>query len=163
MSTLRDTFLNELADLYDAEKQLTKALPKMAKAAKNAELKEGLEQHLKETEGHVNRLEQIFETFGKSAKGKKCKAMKGLIDEGEDLIGDEAGDAALICAAQKVEHYEIAAYGSLKTWAKHLEQEEVANLLEQTLDEEKGADDKLTSVAESTVNAEAREEEHAEK
>ncbi len=160
MSTLRETFLDELADIYDAEKQLVKALPKLVKAAKNEELKEGIEAHLAETEEHVNRLEQVFEAFGEKPKSKKCKAMKGLLEEGDDLISEEAGDAALICAAQKVEHYEIAAYGSLKTWAEHLEQNEAVDLLTETLDEEKAADDKLTEVAESAVN---EEEEHAEK
>src|SRR5947208_12682202 len=114
MSTLRETFLDELADLYDAEKQLLKALPKMAKAAENDQLKAGFEQHLTETEEHVARLEEVFESLGEEAKGKKCKGMKGLIEEGQEKIEDDAGDAALIAAAQKVEHYEIASYGSLK-------------------------------------------------
>src|SRR4051794_30674709 len=113
MSELRETFLDELKDLYDAEKQLTKGLPKMAKAAESEELKAAFEQHLQETEGHVERLEKVFEIFGEDAKGKKCKAMQGLLEEGKELIEEEAGDAALICAAQKVEHYEIASYGSL--------------------------------------------------
>jgi len=160
MSTLRETFLDELADIYDAEKQLLKALPKMAEAAKNSELKSGFETHLNETEGHVNRLEQVFEAFGEKAKGKKCKAMKGLIAEGEDLISDEQGDAALICAAQKVEHYEIAAYGSLKSWAELLDRQDAARLLEQTLSEEKATDEKLTQVAESAVNIEEQQAEH---
>ncbi len=158
MSTLRETFLDELADIYDAEKQLVKALPKMAKAAKNQELKQGFQTHLEETEGHVERLEQVFEQFGAKAKAKKCKAMKGLIEEGEDLIDDEEGDAALICAAQKVEHYEIAAYGSLKSWAELLGEEDAANLLDETLNEEKATDDKLTEVAESAINPDESEE-----
>jgi len=160
MSTLRETFLEELADIYDAEKQLLKALPKMAEAARNSELKSGFETHLGETEGHVNRLERVFEAFGERAKAKKCKAMKGLIAEGEDLIDDEEGDAALICAAQKVEHYEIAAYGSLKSWAELLDKQDAAKLLEQTLNEEKATDDKLTQVAESAVNMEEERAEH---
>jgi len=160
MSTLRETFLEELADIYDAEKQLLKALPKMAEAARNPELKSGFEMHLNQTEGHVNRLEQVFQVFGEKAKGKKCKAMKGLIAEGEDLIDDGEGDAALICAAQKVEHYEIATYGSLKSWAQQLDQQDAARLLEQTLSEEKATDDKLTQVAENVVNLEEEQAEH---
>ena len=159
MNILRETFLEELADLYDAEKQLVKALPKMAKAAQNQQLKEGFEEHLGETEEHVNRLEQVFQNIGERAKGKKCKAMKGLVEEGEELIKEKAGDAALICAAQKVEHYEIAAYGSLKTWARMLEENEAADLLEETLEEEKATDEKLTELAESTVNEGENEEE----
>jgi ferritin-like metal-binding protein YciE len=163
MSTLRETFLDELADIYDAEKQLLKALPKMAEAAKNPELRSGFEMHLNQTEGHVNRLEQVFQVFGEKAKTKKCKAMKGLIAEGEDLISDEEGDAALICAAQKVEHYEIASYGSLRSWAQQLDQQDAARLLEQTLSEEKATDDKLTQVAENVVNLEEeREHVHSE-
>ena len=126
MNTLRKTFLSELADLYDAEKQLISALPKMAKAAQHQQLREGFEEHLEQTEEHVERLEQVFEEMGETARGKKCKAMKGLIEEGEELIKEKAGDAALICAAQKVEHYEIASYGSLKSWARLLEEEEAA-------------------------------------
>src|SRR5258708_1260651 len=107
MSALRETFLSELADIFDAEKQLLKALPKMAKAATHEELKEAFESHLDETQRHVERLEQVFEIFGQSAKGKKCKAMQGLVEEGQELISEDAGDAAIICGAQKVEHYEI--------------------------------------------------------
>jgi|SRR3954471_19589653 ferritin-like metal-binding protein YciE len=161
MNSLREVFLEELADIYDAEKQLVKALPKMAEAAENDQLKQGFEQHLRQTEMHVSRLEQVFEGFGEKAKGKKCKAMKGLIAEGEDLIDEEAGDAALIAAAQKVEHYEIATYGSLKSWAQRLGQQDAAGLLEQTLEEEKATDEKLTQVAESSVNAEQSEHMHA--
>ena len=157
MSNLRETFLGELADIYDAEHQLLKALPKMAKAASNRKLKSGFEQHLAETETHVSRLEEVFDSFGEKAKGKKCQAMKGLIAEGEELISDEQGDAALICAAQKVEHYEIAAYGSLKSWAEHLDNPDAAKLLAQTLTEEKATDDKLTEVAESVVNEAEKE------
>src|SRR4029077_5380763 len=108
------------------------------------ELRRGFEQHLEQTEEHVARVEQVFELFGEKAKSQKCKAMQGLIEEGEDLIKKDAGDAALICAAQKVEHYEIASYGSLQSWAKLLDQEEAADLLEETLDEEKTTDEKLT-------------------
>jgi ferritin-like metal-binding protein YciE len=152
MNTLRNTFLEELADIYDAEKQLLKALPKMAKAAENEELRAGFEEHLSQTEGHVNRLEQVFEAFGEKPKSKKCKAMKGLIEEGKDLIDEDQGDAALIAAAQKVEHYEIAAYGSLRTWAERMGEEDAAELLELTLGEEKATDQKLSQVAETAVN-----------
>jgi ferritin-like metal-binding protein YciE len=152
MNTLRETFLEELADIYDAEKQLVKALPKMAKAAENDQLREGFEEHLEQTEEHVQRLEQVFEHFGEKAKAKKCQAMAGLLEEGQELIKEKAGDAALICAAQKVEHYEIAAYGSLKSWAEFLEENDSVELLEETLDEEKSTDDKLTELAESVIN-----------
>src|SRR5437763_16160099 len=128
MDNLRELFLDELADLYHAENQLLKALPKMAKAASAPELQEALTSHLEETEGHVQRLEQVFELFDKPAKGKKCEAMEGLIEEGKKLMseGDEGPvmDAGLICAAQKVEHYEIASYGCLCTWAEVLGENE---------------------------------------
>jgi ferritin-like metal-binding protein YciE len=162
MSTLRKAFLQELADIYDAEKQILKALPKMAKAAENEELKQGFEQHLEETEEHVNRLERVFEFFGEKPKAKKCKGMLGLLQEGEELIKEKAGDAALVCAAQKVEHYEIAAYGSLNSWARLLEQEDAADVLEETLDEEKETDAKLTETAEKMINLEEKEEEEEE-
>jgi ferritin-like metal-binding protein YciE len=160
MSKLRETFLEELADLYDAERQLIKALPKMAKAAEHDELRAAFESHLHETEEHVNRLEQVFEHFGEKPRARKCKGMHGLIEEGQERIKEKEGDAALICAAQKVEHYEIAAYGSLHSWAKLLEQEDAAELLEETLQEEKATDDKLTETAEETINA---QEHHQEK
>jgi ferritin-like metal-binding protein YciE len=162
MSALRETFLDELADVFDAEKQLLKALPKMAKAAQHEELREAFESHLEETQGHVERLEQVFEIFGEPAKGKKCKAMQGLVEEGSELIEEEEGDAALICAAQKVEHYEIASYGTLATWARLLQQEDAADLLEETLEEEKAADEKLTGLAENNINAEDNQEEEEE-
>jgi ferritin-like metal-binding protein YciE len=154
MSTLRETFLEELADLYDAEKQIIKGLPKMAKAAEHEELKRAFEMHLEETEEQVERLERVFEVFGEQARGKKCKGMKGLLDEGEELIKEDEGDAALICAAQKVEHYEIAAYGSLLSWAKLLGEEDAADLLDETLEEEKATDEKLTETAEQAINVE---------
>lgn len=157
MSTLRETFLEELADIYDAEKQLVKALPKMAKAAANQQLREGFEEHLEQTEEHVRRVEEVFEAFGQKAKAKKCKAMAGLLEEGQDLIKENAGDAALIAAAQKVEHYEIATYGSLKAWAEQLEEQDAADLLEETLQEEKDTDDKLTECAENVLNEEENE------
>ena len=158
MNSLRETFLEELADLYDAEKQLVKALPKMAKAAQHEDLRTGFEEHLEQTEEHVNRLEEVFEKMGAKAKSKKCHGMMGLVEEGEERIKENAGDAALICAAQKVEHYEIAAYGSLKSWAKLLDEEEVADLLEETLDEEKETDERLTEAAETLINVEESQE-----
>jgi ferritin-like metal-binding protein YciE len=161
MNTLRETFLNELADIYDAERQLLKALPKMAKAAQHEDLKAGLESHLTETQTHVQRIEQAFEALGEKPKAKKCKAMKGLIEEGDEIISERQGDAALICGAQKVEHYEIATYGSLKAWAEILGETDAAELIEETLEEEKAADEKLTEIAEETINAEESEEAHA--
>jgi ferritin-like metal-binding protein YciE len=158
MSKLRETFLDELADLYDAEKQILKALPKMAKAAEHEELKDAFQTHLEETEEHVNRLEQVFRAFGEKPKGKKCKAMQGLVEEGQELIDEKMGDAALICAAQKVEHYEIASYGSLQSWATLLEENEAADLLQETLDEEKATDEKLTQTAENAINVEDGQE-----
>ncbi len=162
MSGLRETFVEELKDLYDAEKQLLKALPKMVKAAQNEELKAAFEQHLEETETHVERLEKVFEAFDEAPKSKKCKAMQGLVEEAQELIKEDEGDAALICAAQKVEHYEIASYGSLRAWAELLEQEEALDLLQETLDEEKATDEKLTEIAETAANPEAESEEGAE-
>lgn len=154
MSKLRETFLDQLADVYDAEHQLTKALPKLAEAAEDETLKEAFESHLGETERQIERLEEVFEILGEKAKGKKCKAMKGLVEEGEELIKEAAGDAGLICGAQKVEHYEIATYGSLATWAEVLGEDAAAKILSGILDEEKAADEKLTEIAESVVNAE---------
>jgi len=162
MESLDDLMQDELKDLYDAEKQLTKALPKLAKKASNEELRGALQQHLQETEGHVERLEQIFEQLGMPVRGKKCEGMKHLIDEGNTMIGDaeEEGmrDAVMIAAAQKAEHYEIASYGTLRTWANVLGKHDIAALLEETLEEEKEADRKLTAIAESFVNQEAAEE-----
>jgi ferritin-like metal-binding protein YciE len=162
MSALRETFLEELKDLYDAEKQLLKALPKMAKAAEHEDLRAGFEEHLEQTQTHVERLEEVFELFGEKPKGKKCKGMAGLIEEGKELIEEDEGDAALICAAQKVEHYEIATYGSLCEWAKLLDQEEAKDILAETLEEEKETDEKLTQLAESCINIEESEEEEKE-
>jgi ferritin-like metal-binding protein YciE len=153
MSKLRETFLDEASDIYDAEKQLTKALPKMANAAEHPELKEAFESHLAETEEHVRRLERVFEIFEEKSRAKKCQAMQGLLAEGEELISDEAGDAALICAAQKVEHYEMASYGCLRTWASVLDEEEASDLLQETFDEENAADEHLTSLAVQMINA----------
>ena len=163
MSDLRETFIEELKDLYDAEKQLTKALPKMSKAAEHEDLKEAFDTHLEDTEGHIERLERVFEMFDEQPKGKKCKAMEGLIAEGKELIEEEEGDAAMICAAQKVEHYEIASYGSLISWARLMGEDEAADLLEETLNEEEQTDEKLTDLAESVINVEeAAEEEEGE-
>jgi len=159
LKTLQDLFLHELKDLYSAENQLVKALPKMAKAATNEELKAGFEEHLEQTKGHVERLEQIGEQLGAKLGGHKCKAMEGLIEEGAELIHEDAEDAirdaGLIGAAQRVEHYEIAGYGTAIALANGLGHSDAAELLQQTLDEEKETDAKLTEIAESTVNVEA--------
>lgn len=159
LKSLRDLYVHELKDIYSAEKQLTKALPKMAKAASHEELMAGFEEHLTQTEGHIERLETILEALGESTRGDKCKAMEGLIAEGQGLMEEDATpdvmDAALIAAAQKVEHYEIASYGTVRTWAEMLGEEEAVNLLQQTLDEEIETDEKLTELAESTINVEA--------
>ena len=159
MESLEDLFVDQLRDLYDAENKLVKALPKMAKAATTEELQRGFEQHLEQTKEHVNRLEQILERLGQKAKGKKCVAMEGLVEEGAEIIKENAEpsvkDAGLIAAAQKVEHYEIAGYGTVRTWAQRLGHDEAANLLQRTLDEEAETDKKLTRLAESIVNQEA--------
>ena len=155
-----DLFELELKDLYSAETQLTKALPKMAKAATNEDLKQAFEGHLEETRGQIERLEQIFKQLKISVtRVEKCKAMEGLIEEGSDLMDEglepDVLDAALICAAQKVEHYEIAGYGCARTFAQQLGHEDIADILQETLDEEGNADKKLTEIAESVVNEEA--------
>jgi len=159
LDTLKKLYVEELRDVYNAEQQLVKALPKMAKAASSDELREALELHLDETKGHVERLDQIFESLDESAKGKTCKAMKGLIEEGSEILEekgeDSVLDAGIIAAAQKVEHYEIATYGTLRTWADLLNQDEAAGLLQETLDEEGEADKKLNELAEEIVNPEA--------
>jgi ferritin-like metal-binding protein YciE len=162
LDSLHALLEEELKDIYDAEKQLTKALPKMAKKASSPDLKEGLEAHLRQTEEQIERLEQVFEQLEMPAKGKPCKGMKNLIAEGNEMIGeaedDDTRDAVMIAAAQKVEHYEIAAYGTLRTWAQLLNMNEVASLLEESLEEEKETDQKLTELAESHINLEAAEE-----
>ena len=159
---LHQLFLDQLADVYNAEQQLTKALPKLAKAAESDELREAIESHLEETEEHVSRLEQVAESLDETLKRKTCPAMKGLIEEGEELLkehkGSSAVDAAIIAAAQKVEHYEIATYGTLATWAEHMGHDEAAELLRQTEDEESAADEKLTEVAENIANQRAQAE-----
>src|SRR6476659_6219062 len=151
LNTLQDLYLDELKDLYNAENQLLKALPKMAKAANSDELRDGFEQHLEQTKGHVERLEQIFEALGESPKGKKCAGMEGLVKEGSEVMKEDFEgalmDAALIGAAQRVEHYEIAAYGTVRAFAETLGESEHVSLLEATLAEEKETDDKLTELA----------------
>jgi len=150
MKTLEGLFLDELADMYYAENRLTKALPKLAKAATHDELREAFESHLAETEGHVTKLEKVFRLFGKPARGKKCEAIVGLLKEGDEIASDNKSsptlNAALVSAAQKVEHYEIASYGCLREWADDLGNEQAAELLQEILDEEKAADQKLTEV-----------------
>lgn len=158
MGSLRETFIDELRDLYDAEKQLLQALPRMAKAAENEELKAAFEEHIEQTEGQIERLEQVFEAFGETVRGKKCAGMAGLIKEGNERIQEKAGDAALICAAQKAEHYEIAAYGSLRAWANLMQENEAVGLLEENLEEEAQTDERLTEIAETAVNVEEEEE-----
>lgn len=164
---LKELYVDELKDLYSAENQLLKALPKMAKAASSQELRRGFEEHLKQTRGHVERLEQIFGSLGESPKGKKCMGMEGLIKEGGEVIGNDFDgtvmDAALIGAAQRVEHYEIAAYGTASAFAKILGENEHVSLLEETLQEEKDTDDKLTELANEIsprANQETDAEEH---
>jgi ferritin-like metal-binding protein YciE len=151
IKNLEDLFLHELKDILDAERQLTKALPKMAKGAESEELRAAFEEHLSVTEEQIGRLETIFESMDKAARGKHCAGMTGLIEEGSELLKEEepgpAVDAGLICAAQKVEHYEIAAYGSLVEWATILEMDEAVELLQTTLGEEKETDEKLTQIA----------------
>lgn len=158
LKTLEDFFVDELKDVYNAEKQITKALPKMAKTASAEELKNAFETHLAETEGQVARLEKIGKILGKTLSGKKCKAMEGLMEEGKELMKEDAApevmDVALIAAAQKVEHYEIATYGCLKTYARLLGYEEIEELLQETLEEEGNADKTLTALA-GELNEEA--------
>jgi ferritin-like metal-binding protein YciE len=157
--TLKELYIDELRDIYNAETQLTKALPKMAKAATSEDLRSGFEEHLEQTKGHVQRLEHIFDSLGEKPTGKKCKGMEGLVEEGEEMIEETEGetrDAGLISAAQRVEHYEIAAYGCVRTYARLLGDEEAASLLEETLNEEKETDQKLTELSEA-INVEAAE------
>src|SRR5216110_2188479 len=159
LETLKELYVNELRDLYNAEGQLLKALPKMAKAASSDELKEAFEKHLEQTKSHVERLEEVFEEIGEKPTGKTCRAMKGLIQEGSEILkedGEESViDAGIIVAAQKVEHYEIASYGSVRTFAQLLGQKKAAELLQTTLNEESEANELLNGLAESIVNPEA--------
>jgi len=170
LDSLKELYVEELKDLYSAENQLLKALPKMAKAATSSALKKGFEKHLEETKGQVERLEQIFKALDESPKGKKCKAMEGLVEEGKEVMEEDAEpevmDAALIAAAQRVEHYEIAGYGCVRTYAQLLGETQAAKLLQQTLDEEGKTDQALTKLAEK-INVDAEdpvgEEEEEEK
>ncbi len=157
--SLHELYIDELKDLYNAENQLVKALPKMARAATSPDLKSGFEEHLEQTKGHVQRLEEIFENLGTSPKGKKCKGMEGLIEEGSEAIGEYDGavlDAALIGAAQRVEHYEMAGYGTAIAFGKEMGHSDHVALLEETLEEEKETDEKLTELS-STINSDANQ------
>ncbi len=166
MGTLHDAFLDELRDAYDAEKQVTKALPKMAKAATSPGLRTAFQAHLEETRGQVARLEEVFAALGEKVRGKHCDGMAGIIEEGksamEEDFDDSTMDAALIASAQRVEHYEMAAYGTLVAWARAMGHTEAADLLEETLDEEKAADAKLSQLAEGGINQEAADAAHPE-
>jgi len=154
--TLEDLFEDTLKDIYYAENKILKALPKMAKAAQSGELKAAFNKHFKETEGQVARLEKVFKLIGKAAKGKKCAAIEGIIEEGSEIMKEfkrtAALDAGLVSAAQAVEHYEIARYGTLKRWAEQLGLDEAVGLLNQTLDQEKNTDEALTELADSSIN-----------
>lgn len=160
INSLRELYIDHLRDLYDAENQLIKALPRMAKEASSDELRQAVEEHLEQTRGQAERLEQIFEQLGEKPKGKKCKGMQGVIEEGKETLEEdmeeETKDAAIIAAAQRVEHYEIAGYGTARTYANLLGENEAAELLEETLNEEKETDQKLTQLAEE-INVEAAE------
>jgi ferritin-like metal-binding protein YciE len=162
MKTLHDLFIEQLKDMNSAERQLVGALPKMAKAASNPELRQAFEQHLNVTKGQVDRLQQLFDMFGATAGRKKCKGMEGLIAEGDELMTEEGmapavKDAGLIAAAQKVEHYEIASYGTLRTYADMMGHKDASRLIQQTLDEEGQADKTLTQIAEKSVNIQAED------
>lgn len=162
--TLHDAFVDELRDTYDAEKQITKALPKMVKAAGSPELRAALEAHLEETRGQIARLEEVFASLDEKVRGKHCDGMAGIIDEGKSVMEedfeDTTMDACLIASAQRVEHYEMAAYGTLVAWARAMGHEDAAELLQETLDEEKAADEKLSSLAEGGINQEAADAAH---
>jgi ferritin-like metal-binding protein YciE len=162
--TLHDAFIDELRDTYDAEKQLTKALAKLAKASSNPQLREAFESHLEETQAHVERLEEVFESLDEKARGKHCEGVAGIIEEGKSIMAEDFDattmDACLIAAGQRAEHYEMAAYGTLVAWAQAMGHTEAAALLQQTLDEEKAADKKLSGLAESGINQGAAEAAH---
>ena len=161
LASLEDLLVEQLKDLYSAENQLVKALPRMAKAAENEDLRQGFLEHLEQTRTHVERLEQACDMLGVRPEGKKCAGMEGLVHEGKEIMEEDAEpsvlDAGLIAAAQKVEHYEMASYGCVRTWARQLGHEDIADLLQQTLDEEGETDHKLTAIAEGMVNPEAVE------
>ena len=163
--TLHDAFLDELRDAYDAEKQLTKALPKMARAAESDALRTAFETHLRETQGHVQRLEQVFTSLNEKVRGKHCDGIAGIIEEGKSIMEEDfegtTMDACLIAAAQRAEHYEMAAYGTLVAWAKAMGHDEAIPLLQGILEEEKATDEKLTQLAESGINQEAAERAHS--
>lgn len=162
--TLHDAFIDELRDTYDAERQLTKALPRLAKASSNPKLREAFEAHLEETRGQIDRLEEVFESLDEKVRGKHCEGIAGIIEEGKSIMeedfDDNAMDACLIAAGQRAEHYEIAAYGTLIAWAKAMGHAEAAKLLQQTLDEEEAADEKLSALAESGINKSAAASAH---
>jgi ferritin-like metal-binding protein YciE len=164
--TLHDAFIDELRDSYDAEKQLTKALPKMAKAASSPGLRAAFESHLAETRGHVARLEEVFGILGEKVRGKHCDGIEGIIEEGKSVMEEDFDettmDACLIAGGQRAEHYEMAAYGTLVAWARVMGHTEAADLLQETLDEEKAADEKLTALAEGGINQEAADTAHPE-
>jgi ferritin-like metal-binding protein YciE len=164
--TLHDAFIDELRDCYDAEKQLTKALPKMAKSATSPELRDAFESHLEETRGHVERLEEVFQSLEEKARGKHCEGIAGIIEEGknvmEEAFDETTMDACLIASGQRAEHYEMAAYGTLVAWARAMGHSEAADLLQETLDEEKAADQKLSELAEGGINQEAADAAHPE-
>ena len=161
LKSLKDLYVDEIRDVYDAENQIVKALPKMIKSASSTELQEAFRQHLEKTKDHVSRLEEVFAALGEKPKRKTCEGLKGLLEEGKELMDEDAEpsvmDAGLIAGAQRVEHYEMAAYGSLRTWAEQLGEEEAVELLEETLEEEKEADQVLSEIA-RTINPQAAEE-----
>jgi ferritin-like metal-binding protein YciE len=162
--TLHDAFVHEIRDIYDGERQITKALPKMIKKTTSEDLRSAFEAHLEETQGHLQRLEQIFGELGETVRGKHCDGIAGLLEEGkavmEENFDDTAMDACLIGAGQRVEHYEMAAYGTLVAWARAMGHDEVADLLQENLDEEKAADEKLSAIAEGGINQEAADIAH---
>jgi ferritin-like metal-binding protein YciE len=162
--TLHDAFVDELRDVYNAEQQITKALPKMIKAASSPELQKALSKHLEETRGQIARLEEVFESVEEKVRGKKCDGMAGIIEEGKTAMGEDFDeptmDAALIASAQRVEHYEMAAYGTLVAWAEAMGHNDAAELLQTTLDEEKAADEKLSTIAEGGINQVAADKAH---
>jgi len=164
--TLHDAFIDELRDTYDAEKQLTKALPKLAKAATNAKLRQAFEMHLKETQGQIQRLDQVFESLDEKPRGKHCDGIAGIIEEGKAIMEEDFDettmDACLIAAGQRSEHYEMAAYGTLVAWAEAMGHTEAARLLQQNLEEEKAADKKLSAIAEGGINQSAADAAHPE-
>jgi ferritin-like metal-binding protein YciE len=166
LDTLQELYIDELKDLYSAENQILKALPRMIRVASNRQLKQGFTKHERQTRQHVKRLERIFRSLGEKPTGKKCVGMEGVLKEGSELIKErpepDVLDAGLISAAQHVEHYEMAGYGTVRTWARVLGRDDHASLLQQTLDEERETDETLTAIAESSINIEAADEEEEE-